>query len=228
MGSTAKQIRQAAAYYSYAGVKEDWLWKEYPAHEVWLPDYYIADIVVPNRLFNAFLKSEEHQADPVQPDFWPANVLDFNAAIEFCAWASDQSCLDLRLPTEAEWEKAARGSDEREYPWGDFFDEQKCNTRERGEGAFLEVDALAEHASVHGAIQIAGNIEEWTSSRYEPYPGGDFIHDAFGEEDSYRIVRGGKYTSHGDLARCARRHGLTPKTLVGIRLVYDLKGSHEQ
>ncbi|HEX8762552.1 MAG TPA: SUMF1/EgtB/PvdO family nonheme iron enzyme, partial [Candidatus Saccharimonadales bacterium] len=77
--------------------------------------------------------------------------------------------------------------------------------------------------SPYGILDMAGNVEEWTRTIYQPYPGGKPITDRFGGPGDYYIIRGGSFDHESDLARCARRHGGPYKhSIVGGRLVIEL------
>ena len=233
MGSTQDEVDLAVRAWSHRLVNKayspemfrSWLTKEQPNHSAFVAMFQMARFPVTNRQYRAFCAATGY-ALPASllrdlPGDHPVWGVDAAAIDRFLAWVREHSGLYVRLPSEAEWEWAARGSERRQYPFGDEFDARLCNTREAGRNGTTRVTEHARYASPFGICDMAGNVEEWTASNYAAYPGGRFIADhltdALGRV--YPVLRGGSAELGGDLARCARRHGPHPQfKLFGFRI----------
>jgi formylglycine-generating enzyme required for sulfatase activity len=183
---------------------------ETPQHHVHVDAFELSRTPVTNAQYRAFVDAAgaaapPHWADAEPPADVPVTWVDWREATAFCAWAGG------RLPTEAEWEKAARGEDGRIYPWGDEADPARAAVGARIEdGASSPVGAHPSGASPYGLLEMAGNVWEWTASAYAPYP---FDPATDGEE---RVLRGGSYASPGlRWARCASRSRSRPARRAG-------------
>jgi formylglycine-generating enzyme required for sulfatase activity len=224
MGSSLHEIEEATKLWaprlldsSFTEVDlQAWLMKEYPKHRVPVRPFIMSRFPITNGQFRAFTAATEKEPPESvlmgEPDDHPVWGVTYEDACQFCAWLTAPGTTVFRLPTEAEWEYAARGPMGREFPFGNRFDPTLCNTAEAGIGHTTPVDRYLNGASGWGVVDLAGNVEEWTSDVYKPYPGGRFADDhlSAANRGSYRVLRGGSFARGGDLARCARRHGPHP------------------
>ena len=172
--------------------QDDWWPKSQPAHKRDLKGFYIDKYEVTNAKYKAFVDATGHPKPPHWTKGIPKKYLDHPViyvnwfdAVEYCKWEGK------RLPSEAEWEKAARGTDGRAFPWGDKFSKDKANTPQYGNEDTLPVGSFADGVSPYGAHDMAGNVFEWTDSWYRAYPGNTHEDENFGER--YKALRGGSW-----------------------------------
>jgi formylglycine-generating enzyme required for sulfatase activity len=189
---------------------------ERPQHTVDLPyDYFMARFPITNELYNTYCKSNgiKHPVNgwEKKKDHPVVNVK-WTDAMKYCQWLNNllkdelPSDLMLRLPTEAEWEKSARATDGREFPWGNEFDKNKCNSYEAGKGDTTSVGLYSPQGdSPYGCADMAGNVWEWTHSLAKAYP--YWPNDGREDEWAYgpRVARGGSFLSTWRAKRCAWR-----------------------
>ncbi len=154
-------------------------------------------------------------------------------ACAYCHWLSKVTGISYCLPTEAEWEKAARGTDGRTWPWGDTWDAVRCNTWQVSHHDTTIAGSHPRGASPYGVLDMSGNVWEWTSSLWGsdrerpdfgyPYTAADGREDA--EATGFRVVRGGSWNVSPGIARCAARYGDCPlhsSYSLGFRVVSHL------
>lgn len=189
---------------------------ERPAHQIVLPAYSIDRIPVTNARFAEFLTAMgaassrgERLFDDDDPDArirlvggrWAADrgyehhpvvEVPWAGARDYCAWRGK------RLPTEAEWEKSARGTDERRYPWGNAAPDRSRARFGAGWNETAAVDAFPDGASPYGVLNMAGNVWEWVSSAYRPYP---YRADDGREDPAAGPVRGTRGGGHDSPAQ---------------------------
>jgi formylglycine-generating enzyme required for sulfatase activity len=144
-------------------------------------------------------------------------------AMAYCQWLAEAAGKAYRLPSEAEWEKAARGRDGRIWPWGNEWDEKRCNSEQGGVGDTTPVGQYSPGGDCpYSCVDMAGNVWEWTPSLLKgyPYDPEDGREDA--EAGDSRVVRGGAFSNLQGFARCASRNWCDPDYrhwLVGFRVV---------
>ncbi|GLV59789.1 hypothetical protein KDH_66130 [Dictyobacter sp. S3.2.2.5] len=169
---------------------------------------------------------EEQQA---HPDFPVRALKNWVEAYRYTQWLAALTGQSWRLPTEAEWERAAKGTDTRRYPWGNAWDPERVQSRwgQRGIWGGGPIGTHPGGASPYGIEDLAGNVSEWTSSLYRAYP-----YDPWdGREDphmpeEYVVSRGGSWLSGPSEMRTTARDDEGNWVNGGFRLACSLVGDH--
>ena len=165
----------------------------------------------------------------------PVVQISLHDVLAFCQWLGQETGRPYRLPSEAEWEKAARGTDGRIYPWGNRWDAKQCNTSEGGKGGTTPVGDYPRGAGPYGLLDMAGNVGEWTRSlwgedcfepsfRY-PYDTADGRESLDAPDGILRVLRGGSWYYDRRFARCASRDWFSPDLrldYLGFRVAASL------
>jgi formylglycine-generating enzyme required for sulfatase activity len=185
---------------------------EKPRRRVTLDGFSIDKFEVTNALYQKFVKATGRAA----PGHWTASELNgpqqpvvgvsWDDAVAYCAWAGK------RLPTEAEWEKAARGTDGSKYPWGDKWDASRANSSESRLGATAKVGSYPSGASPYRAHDMAGNAWEWVADWYdeEYYKKGPDRNPKGPDTGFTRVLRGGSWDLSPVNLRAAYRYDNPP------------------
>jgi formylglycine-generating enzyme required for sulfatase activity len=158
----------------------------------------------------------------------PVVNISWRDAVAYAKWLAQCTGHPWRLPSEAEWEKAGRGTDGRIYPWGDLFDAAQANTVDGERGGTTSIGSYPSGTSPYGALDMAGNVWEWTSSIFKPYPyiasdGREQI-----ESTGDRVLRGGSWAHLYKVARVAYRNDSQLNYLYvgsGFRVAYAVSSS---
>lgn len=192
-------------------------------HPIDLPAFRVGKYPVTNVEYEAFCRATHH----IFPEHWtngqiptdkerhPVVFVNYEDARAYCEWLAQITGETCRLPTEEEWEKAARGRqpETRRYPWGDAWNPTNANTRDTGCGDTTPVDAYAgTNVSPFGAVDMVGNVWEWTSTLYKK---------------DRMVIRGGSWDYHQKYARVSCRGrdiATTREANIGFRVVQSVGG----
>lgn len=169
---------------------------EQPQHRVHVSEFYIGKYPITNTQYSVYAKENKIEfMVPSGKDSHPVVKITWSQAIRFCEWLSHVTERRLRLPTEAEWEKAARGTDGRIYPWGNGWDSARVNgglsrwVRPITQTTTLVGKYSPDGDSLYGASDMAGNVWEWTNSLYH-YIMSTLIEPMM-DERPFRVLNGG-------------------------------------
>jgi formylglycine-generating enzyme required for sulfatase activity len=200
-----------------------------PAQTIDLPAFEMDKFEVSNDDFALFVDSTGYVTDAENSGShsWqeyaegkgnhPVVKVTWNDAVAFCEWAGK------RLPTEQEWEKAARGDDARTYPWGNDFDASLANVKDTGLRGTTASGSFPGGASPYGVEDIAGNVWEWTASWFKAYDGGANDNPYYGER--FRVTRGGAWFEEAAQVTTYNRNAADPDITanddLGFRCVRD-------
>ncbi len=169
-----------------------------PEHRVHLDAFYIDQYEVTNWEYKKFIDATQF---PELPGHWeegtfpagekdlPVTNVTWREALTYALWAGK------RLPTEAQWEKAARGSDGRLFPWGEEYQKGWANVGVDGAKALASGGSYPKDVSPYNVFDLAGNVMEWTASWYQSYPGNDYQFKKFGKE--FKVLRGNGFQKGG-------------------------------
>lgn len=219
-GSDVAFITKMAERYNYYSMQET------PLRQRKLPAFLISKYPVTNLQYARFLKAMPGYPTPT---YWkneefpqelanhPVTQINWYDAMAYAAWRGG------RLPTEMEWEKASRGENNWQYPWGNEFEPDRCNVA-LGINTTTAVGVFRNGISPYGVVDMTGNVWEWTISKHEAYEGYSGPENEF---DIYAyILRGGSYSNARGNARCTSRNPERPinkYTNVGFRIVQSAK-----
>lgn len=194
---------------------------EKPQHKVYLDAYWIDKTEVTNGMYNQcldagvctlpVLPSQEFFNEPNQP----VQGLAWTQAVDYCEW------VGRRLPTEAEWEKAARGTDARLFPWGNTLLDEDTANYDFLFNQFMDVGSFPSGASPYGVMDMAGNVWEWTSDWYSEdyYLNSPYENPTGPESGNIKSIRGGAWNTVLRAIRVTNRHWAFPgrDDILGFR-----------
>jgi formylglycine-generating enzyme required for sulfatase activity len=202
---------------------------ERPQHTVTLAQaYWVARLPITNAQWAVWVAqggtaSRYAYDDDLNQPNQPVVGIDWHVAKSYCVWLSTQLAdvlppgYVIRLPTEVEWDAAARGTETRRYPWGAAWYDDAAATEEdqatRGWQWTMPVGCYPAGATPEGLLDLAGNVWEWTLSRWQAYPGAEKLFT----NEKLVVVRGGAYHNNRTYVRCGARFRLRPNLWSGYQ-----------
>jgi formylglycine-generating enzyme required for sulfatase activity len=193
---------------------------ELPVHEVYLGQYYISKYEISNEQYGYFCQETGRAFNPALGNGYPVHNVSWHDAKAFCNWLSQKTGEKIDLPTEAQWEKAARGTDQRRYPWdtdfvGCYYAAYfGCGSSGDQPGDLATVYGVPgfEGRSFYNVYHMAGNVSEWCRDRYSSsyYSNSPVDNPQGPAAGSYRVIRGGSIASSVFEIRSANRDFKNP------------------
>jgi formylglycine-generating enzyme required for sulfatase activity len=209
--------------------RNDSLPTEAPAHQVTVNGFAMDKTEVTNAEYGRFVSETNHTpppqwgsvTPPVGQELLPVSNVSYEDAVAFAEWRSKRDGVTYRLPTEEEWEYAARNGDKDNlYPWGNAWAPGRAATLEAGVGKEQPVGTYPQGGNRWGAQDLIGNVWEWTSSKASLYPGSPLKLPEV--QKGWMVARGGGYSSQADKVSATKRDWFAPNyknAVLGFRLV---------
>lgn len=228
---------------------------EKPRHKKHLNGYWMGKTEITNAQYVKFLNEsgidhkngcdgkkcietneESHQASHIKGSYgnyrvepgyenYPVVEVSWYGAVRYCKWLSQETGQKFKLPTEAQWEKAARGTDRRTYPWGNVPPNKDLANFGGHLGETSPVVSYPQGASFYGLLNMAGNVREWCNDLYSSdYSKKTMSINQNGLNNSDRVIRGGSWNNNAANIRCSRRSHYIPSICdydVGFRLCME-------
>lgn len=202
---------------------------EVPVHSVTVKPFVMDKTEVTNYEYQQFVQATGHEAPshwvgnkPIQgQELLPVTFVSYHDAVAFAEWRSKRDNVKWRLPTEEEWEYAARGGDQDNiYPWGNNWSDENTITKSSGATMPKDVGSAANDKTRWGVLDMMGNVYEWTSTKAKYYPGSPKPLE--GEQKNWYVVRGASYGTSSDPKEnqkpisATRRDWFNENTKVGV------------
>ncbi|MFQ5645719.1 MAG: SUMF1/EgtB/PvdO family nonheme iron enzyme [bacterium] len=187
--------------------------EERPKHDVYVKSFWMCRYPVTNAEYALFVEESGHE----KPAFFdnkdfskkkqPAVGIGWDDANAYCAWLSQKKGFTFRLPTEAEWEKAGKGTDDRKYPWGNNWELDRCNNNENRSRRTCGVGNFKFGTSPYRLFNMAGNVWEWCQDWYDKnyYTVSSYTDPQGPSSGKKKIIRGGSWKDNGNAMRVSKR-----------------------
>ena len=212
---------------------------EQPQRPIFMSEYWIGKYPVTNEEYAVFIRATNRRP----PEHWTGNApppgfekhpvvnVTWHQALAYCLWLSEVTGKTYRLPSEAQWEKAARGTESLIFPWGNKWDEHRCNSLESGIRRTTAVGTYSLGGdSMYGCTDMAGNVWEWTFDWYaqDYYTQSTISENPLGPANGvFKVIRGGSYMADADHVRAANRQYANVQLTspeIGFRVAIKVEG----